>query len=247
VLTLNLAHGRDDSLNQLLVGKQQTYRNLDDIADLLLQISPDVAAFQEADAPSGWSGNFSHVEYLADKTGWANYVHGQHADGWLYAFGTAILSRHHFSATRLHTFSPSFPTTTKGFVAATVDWQRNDEALALTVISVHLDFSRESVRQAQIEELIDYAATLTGPFVVAGDFNDEWNDDDSSIRELMERLKLKAFQPHAEHLGTYKSTDGKRLDWILLSEGLEFLTYNVVTEEISDHYAVVAEIMPNAR
>ena len=242
IVSLNLAHGRKDSLNQLFVSQKQTYRNLDDIAELLVRLNPDIAAFQEADAPSSWSGNFDHVGYLSAQTGWSNYVHGRQADGWLYTFGTAILSRHDFSATKLHTFEPSFPTTTKGFVAATIDWQWEGQHTPVTLVSVHLDFSRESVREAQVQELTAYLLTLSNEHIIAGDFNDEWNSDDSTIKDLAEQLQLKAYRPDADNLGTYKSTDGKRLDWILISSGLEFLTYNVVDETVSDHFPVIAEI-----
>ncbi|NNK32083.1 MAG: hypothetical protein HKP02_03105, partial [Xanthomonadales bacterium] len=35
---------------------------------------------------------------------------------------------------------------------------------------------------------------------------------------------------------------GARLDWILVSPGLEFLNYYVVPDVVSDHYAVAADI-----
>ena len=35
LLTLNVSHGRNTAVNQLLVGKERTYENLDRIAELL--------------------------------------------------------------------------------------------------------------------------------------------------------------------------------------------------------------------
>jgi endonuclease/exonuclease/phosphatase family metal-dependent hydrolase len=243
ILSLNIAHGRKTSMNQMLVSKQTTYENLDEIADLLNEVQPDLAAFQEADDPSRWSGGFDHVAYLAEQTGWPNYVHGTHADGWLYAYGTAILSPHELASTYVHDFQPSFPSTTKGFVAATINWQHDDAVVPLTVISVHLDFLRRSVRQKQVDEMLEYIQSIQGPYIVAGDFNGELKDDDSAVLELMEELGLRAFEPDSETLGTYKSTTGKRLDWILVSKELEFDDFEIRSEIVSDHYAIVARII----
>jgi endonuclease/exonuclease/phosphatase family metal-dependent hydrolase len=230
-------------MNQMLVSKKKTYENLDDVANLLKEVQPDLAAFQEADDPSRWSGGFDHVAYLAEQTGWPNYVHGTHADGWLYAYGTAILSPHELVSTYIHDFQPSFPSTTKGFVAATINWQQDNAVVPLTVISVHLDFLRRSVRQEQVDEMLEYIQSIQGPYIVAGDFNGELKDDDSAVLELMEELGLRAFEPDSETLGTYKSTTGKRLDWILISRELEFDDFEVRSEIVSDHYAIVARII----
>ncbi len=56
VLTLNLAHGRKDALNQLLQKTSTTRRNLEQIADFLSNSGADLVALQEADSPSRWSG-----------------------------------------------------------------------------------------------------------------------------------------------------------------------------------------------
>ena len=54
-------------------------------------------------------------------------------------------------------------------------------------------------------------------------------------------MNLSVFQPHADGLSTY-GDKGARLDWILISEELEFSRYSVFPDVVSDHYAVAAEI-----
>ena len=243
ISSLNIAHGRANSFNQMFVSKQKFLDNLDALSELLLQINPDIAALQEVDAPSRWSGKFNHLDYIRNKTGWSEYIHGEHQQGWASSFGTAIVSQHDLQGEHSHSFQPSFPSTTKGFVTATIDWQLPEQTVTLTVFSVHLDFFRRKVRQAQIDELSDYIRKISGPVVIAGDFNGEWTDKDSAVYELIEELNLKAFQPDADNLGTYKKTSGKRLDWILISQDLEFADYSVAPEKISDHLAVVADII----
>ena len=114
LLTLNIAHGRGTSLNQLLVSREGHRRNLEDIASLLRVTDVDIAALQEADAPSLWSGNFDHVQQLAELTGFQSVVHGHHADSWLFSYGAALLSRVTMLDTASHNFAPSWPTAGKG-------------------------------------------------------------------------------------------------------------------------------------
>ena len=59
---------------------------------------------------------------------------------------------------------------------------------------------------------------------------------------VMDGLDLIAYDPHSDALGTYKKTDGRRLDWILVSRDLQFVEYRVLPDKLSDHLAVFAEV-----
>ncbi|MGI9290320.1 MAG: endonuclease/exonuclease/phosphatase family protein [Gammaproteobacteria bacterium] len=242
VVNLNMAHGRGTSINQMLVSKQSFLNNLDAIAEQLTATQPDVVALQEVDAASRWSGLFNHLDYLRTKTGWREYIHGEHQQGYLANFGTALVSPHDLQGEYSQRFKSTWPTTTKGFVTATISWEGANKTTNLTVYSVHLDFSRRKVRQAQIDQLMDYIGKTIGPIIIAGDFNGELANKDSAVRELIDELGLKAYQPDAEGLGTYKKSTGKRLDWILISQELEFIDYRVIEDKVSDHLTVVADI-----
>jgi endonuclease/exonuclease/phosphatase family metal-dependent hydrolase len=243
VLSLNVGHARGTALNQLLVPRNRHRRNLDEIAALLMRTGADVVGLQEADAPSWWSGRFDHVEFLSDATDYACSVHGHHADSWLYTFGAALISRFELSDIASHTFQPSPPTTTKGFVRGTVQWRSGgDDAIVrpITLISVHLDFSRREVRKAQAAEMVEALSGLSTPLVVLGDFNDDWTLEDSPVRRIASEFGLRAFTPTAPELGTYKRT--KRLDWILISDELEFVDYVVLPDVVSDHRPLMVRI-----
>lgn len=243
LMTLNVAHGRGTALNQMLVSTDQHRRNLDEIASILLASGAQIAALQEADAPSLWSGRFDHVEYLGDATAYPYSVHGYHAAAWPYTYGAALLSRFKMNDTESHSFSPTWPTATKGYVRGTVLWRGAQDSAPtrpVTLVSVHLDFSREDVRKAQIAEMIDDLGALSTPLIIMGDFNADWSMDDSPVRVLTQKLGLSAFMPTAQELGTYKGI--KRLDWILISEDLTFSEYAVLPDIVSDHLAVVAKI-----
>ena len=87
--------------------------------------------------------------------------------------------------------------------------------------------------------LIDLPAET--PFIILGDFNSDWFSDESVVKELAEKSQLKVYEPRAENLHTYVKR-GRRLDWILISNELEFVSYKVLPDVISDHLAVVAEV-----
>ena len=240
VATLNLAHGRKDSINQLFVWENTFKENLDDVADVLAQYKPHVVALQEADAASRWSGSFDHVAYLAAAAEYPWRTHVSNAEGWLYSYGTALLSAQPIAETIKHTFQPSPPTLDKGFVLAQIEWSDDkNKSRKIDIISVHLDFSRQSVRDEQIGEMLEILSARTNPTIILGDFNSEWLAETSVIKELAEKSRFISYKPEAANCNSYKD---KRLDWILISNDLEFVDYQVLPDTLSDHAMVIADI-----
>jgi endonuclease/exonuclease/phosphatase family metal-dependent hydrolase len=179
-VTLNLAHGRKDAWHQALLRRSTIQANLNEIARILRQEEPDVVALQEADAPSVWSGRFDHIAYLSEKAGIPYFAMGEHVQRMRLAYGTAIVSRHRLKEIVSHRFSPSPPTLRKGMVMGTVHWPGHPHFL-LDVVSVHLDFSRKSVRQRQAHEIIERLADRQRPLVLMGDFNCGFGARDRTI------------------------------------------------------------------
>lgn len=243
VATLNIAHGRGLGMNQMLLKGPTIRENLARVASVVREIDADLVGLQEVDGPSRWSGSFNHVDYLAGEADYPCYAHGMHAVQWLYAFGTALLSRTRFVSVMAHDFSPSPPTTSKGFTMGDIYWNPGgalERPKRLHIISVHLDFSRKSVRESQIAELSEHMDSLTQPIILLGDFNLEWAENGSPLRELAKKAGLVTWQPQSNDLATYD--DGKkRLDWIFASKDLEYRSQRVAQEQISDHRAVIAE------
>ena len=244
VATLNIAHGRKDARNQLFVREERFRANLLELAALMDRAEADVIALQEADAPSRWSGRFDHVAFLAEHSRYGCTVHGVHASNRLYSFGTALISPRPLQRSRVHGFEPSWPTTDKGFTMAELAWNpegRLAAPLHVRFASVHLDFSRRSVRRAQADEMVAVLGAEEGPLVLMGDFNTDWQTPGSTLKDLADRLGLSVYEPHAEGLATY-GDKGARLDWILVSPEFRFERYAVYPDVVSDHYAVAAVI-----
>ena len=244
LVSLNIAHGRNDALNQVLLSKSAFADNLRRIADLLIDMDAHVVALQEADGPSRWSGGIDHVASLAEDAGYPWFERASHAQSWLFDYGTALLSRQPFEEVLSYTFKPSPPTMNKGLLLAQIAWRSENETgktHLVDILSVHLDFSRQKIREQQIEEMVKLLSERHHPSIVLGDFNSEWFSEASTVKALAEEAGFQVYRPEANNLGTYKGGT-KRLDWILISKEFEFLDYRVSTDLVSDHHAVYAEI-----
>jgi len=244
ILTLNVAHGRKETFNQILLSKKKIKRNLMEIAEVIRRQQADIVALQEADGASRWSGNFDHVAFIAGQAGYPWFYRAAHATSWLFTYGTAILSRFPITETIEHTFKPSPPTLNKGFLLSRVMWKpdpKADRTITIDIVSVHLDFLKKKVRQRQIIEITDMLSTRSNPMIILGDFNSEWFADDSVVKRLADKAHMKVYRPDAKHLQTYLKR-GKRLDWILISDELDFVSHEVLPDVVSDHLVVVATL-----
>lgn len=241
VMTFNMAHGRGDSFHQLLQSTGTTLENLDAIAAMLTREQPDVVALQEADGPSFWSGNFNHLAYLAARSPYSWAVNGQQVQGAGLAYGTALLSSVELQQPQAVTFDPSLSMIRKGFVVSTIDWP-GKPGVQVDVVSVHLDFSSEATRRQQAQELIAEMQDRERPMIVMGDFNTEWHREDSTVQLVATELGLSAHSPGNRELSTFP-WNGSRLDWILLSAELGFSSHRVMSDVLSDHRGVVAEVV----
>ncbi len=243
VATLNMAHGRKTAFHQVFLSRKTIDQNLTDISRVIKTASADIAALQEADGPSWWSGNFDHIALLAKKTELPWHSRAGYGDRWGLQYGAALMARRPYLETRGHRFESSWPTPAKGFLLVRFGWYPRGAATAkpvfVDVISVHLDFSRESVRTQQIMEMRKVLVGRINPLIIMGDFNSDWLAEDSVVRELARQSGMKAYRPETLNLGTYGTS---RLDWILISADLEFVSYKVLPDAVSDHRAVIAEI-----
>ena len=136
----------------------------------------------------------------------------------------------------------------KGFTLGQIAWKFNteQEAVLIDIISIHLDFSRKSVRKQQLSEMRNFISErkLKGqnhPMIIMGDFNSDWFAEEKVIQAFTEKGSFHVYKPQAKNLGSYKSTH--RLDWIIISKDLDFKSMDVLPDILSDHSAVIAEIV----
>lgn len=241
LLSINLAHGRKQNFHQALLSEADIRNHLQSIAQYLSASEADVVALQEADGASNWSGNFNHVEMLAQQGSFASFVQTEHVNNLLGNYGTGILSKIALQEGLGFTFQPSPPTPQKGFTLAQLRWQPDmlSEPKIIDVVSVHLDFSRDSIRQAQIDEIKAVLAPRKNSIIIMGDFNSEFLAPDYVVKLFTEGSALHAYEFGSDQFKTYGN---KRLDWIFMSRDLEFLSYRVDDAHLSDHRVVIADI-----
>lgn len=242
VATLNLAHGRALTADQFGLTREQFEVNIDAVAVVLRRENPDVIALQEADAPSTWSGLFDHVERLVRHAGYEHVHHGIHMDigGWgvQARYGTALLSHLALDDRRSFTFTAQ-GLHRKGFVTAATML----DGRSLLLVSLHLDSQGPQTRKGQVELVVKTLDARRMPMIVMGDFNSRWENRNDAVRQIAERLDLVAYQPDAPELLTFRSDRlTKRIDWILISPELEFVSYRLWSDRVSDHLGVAAEV-----
>ena len=245
LVTLNMAHGRKHSRHQILLQPRQLHNHLDDIASVVHGLGADVLALQEADGPSAWSGNFDHVAFLAERAGLQAHYRGEHNQFRLGRFrlasGTALLARLPFAETHSHRFGLSWRDT-KGFVKATLRVPKWNNA-EIDMVSLHLDFLQGETRRRQIRRLIESVARRRRPLVVLGDLNCSWHLEPDSMRLLLRELGVRAWKPRSFSPTWPAHRPRLRLDWILISEELDFRSYRTIDTPLSDHLAVTADLV----
>ena len=105
----------------------------------------------------------------------------------------------------------------------------------LNIINVHLGVDEEE-REIQIKEMIEFINSLgKEPYIVTGDFNEgNISIDNNILNDVAQKLGKANVLTFALGLD--------RIDYIFVSPGIEVLEYEVLIENMSDHYPIVAKI-----
>jgi endonuclease/exonuclease/phosphatase family metal-dependent hydrolase len=245
LFSLNIAHGRRTSTHQALLPDEATRANVSAIGKVLRQVEPDVAGLQEADGPSAWSGNFDHVAVLAEQANLESHYRGDHNPFGSRRFpltsGTALLSSWPLEETQSHRFGTTWRDT-KGFVVARVRVPHWDD-VEIDVVSVHLDFLRPKLRRQQILHMTHALIHRRRPLVILGDLNACWQREPSSLTLLRDALGLRPHLPDAGAPTFPVHRPRRRLDWILVSEELDFVDHYTLRTPLSDHLGLVADLV----
>lgn len=224
------------SFNIRKSGEKAGYR-AQPFAELIRQYRPDLVALQEVDYRMARSGNRDFLTELADLTGmFPVFAKAIETDGGEY--GVAVLSKYPPERSVVETLP--FPEGAKERRVALVCTVSFPDGFRLRFASTHLDQSTDEVRLKMTEGL--NGGTLTTgslPTVIGGDFNAR--PFDAAIAAGMRRWKS---------LGDNRNTfpapaPASKIDYLFgyPSDRWETLSYEVIPVTISDHCALVAEIV----
>jgi endonuclease/exonuclease/phosphatase family metal-dependent hydrolase len=244
IMTLNMVHGWKRPFPPQFRARA-VGRSLDAIANVVRREHPDVVGFQEIDDESRWSGGVDELGRIQEKSGLPYAFFGAHrvmAGPMHDRHGTALLSRLPLERAASSAFRTSF-LDDKGYVVATARVGAL-EGVDVEIASVHLDPFLEGTRRAQIAMMSKRLAARTEgkPLIIMGDMNAAWRDGRGAVARLAETFGLHAyFGENAEN--TYSARQPwRRIDWILVSRELEFVSYRTLPDVLSDHRAVVADV-----
>lgn len=239
VLSLNIAHGRARGLHQSLIDRQRLLGNLATIGALIADQDADLVALQEADTAAWWSGGIDQVERIARAAGLPTWVQGDQVRSLGLRYGTALLARGRLHDARAWTFPAGPLAPGKGFTVAR--WQAGAERTA-SVVSVHLHFASGARQRRQAELLAQRLRELPRPLIVCGDLNAGYRPRGGVVRDLMRTLDLATWRPDDAELATFPAGE-RRLDWIMVSEPLQISDLRTLPDPVSDHRALVAEVV----
>lgn len=262
VVTYNIAHGRGKAPSNWTEGGTPKRKRILEIAEFLKSQNADIVVLNEVDFCCTWSGHQNQAAAIADAAGYHYVIEQRNLDFRFaygsFQFGNAILS--HFPIA--HAEQISFPAEkawedwlvgSKRGVVATI---RTSRTQMIRIAAVHLEHRSESTRVAGakvLEGLIDPLQTM--PLIVAGDFNStpegfpasSQNSDGANAMDSLfasggwQRRPLS--EPTEAEL-TFSSIKPKSvIDWILVSgDRFPIREYRVVQSELSDHFAVLADV-----
>lgn len=238
VMTLNMAHGRADGRNQILQSGTAIRNNIHSIGALVAREDPQVIAMQEADAPSWWSGNFSHVESTGNAAGMTSVAHALNIDGLGLHYGTAIATQLEVTEAQQVTFPRNLPSFSKGFVVATCVWP-GDDSFKFDVVSLHLDFASHKVRSRQLAQLAELVKQTPRPMILMGDFNTDMAKE--LLPNFLKNTGLTAWRSEDQSIVTFPIMKS-RIDWILVSPEFHITSHKLIDEQLSDHRFVAATL-----
>ncbi|MFD2033930.1 endonuclease/exonuclease/phosphatase family protein [Belliella marina] len=234
LMTYNIYHGEDPyNLGQ---------SNLRDIAELILEIQPDLVAFQEVDSMTVRTQGFNTgkkldvVNELGKMTGMQSFFAKaiDYSEG---GYGEGLLSNLPVS---FKSYSLPTPHGGEGRSIGVAEVEIGNTKLLFA--GTHLCHEFEGNRKAQVEESIRILKESGFPTVIAGDFN--FTSEEVGYEVISEHYTDAALDFGDPQL-TYSSKDPKkRLDYFWLDKGSDWEIVSVEVLEVaySDHLPVVIKV-----
>ncbi len=232
VLSYNIYHGEKPDSPGI--------PNLDEIADLIILLQPEVVALQEVDSMTTrlariYGEKINWVAELGKKTGYNSYFAKamDFAEG---GYGEGVLVK---KALDYNTQLLPTPAGGEPRAAAWVKIELRDRE-ELYFGATHLCHQYADNRLAQLQAITNYADSLSKPAFWVGDLNfDPASDEYKSINSKWTDAGLAA----GNDAPTFDSEEGKRIDYVWFdSEHFELVGYKVIDVPFSDHYPVLVTL-----
>jgi endonuclease/exonuclease/phosphatase family metal-dependent hydrolase len=235
ILSYNIYHGEDP----YQIGRS----NIQDIANLINRLQPDLVALQEVDSMTLRTMGINEgkkmdlILELEKVTGMKGFF-AKAIDFSEGGYGEAILSRHPavFESIQLPT-----PKGGEGRSIAKAHVRLPDGS-NLVFSGTHLCHEFDENRTAQVKEIHKVLMGLNVPVVLAGDFNFDSGEKGYSV---LEKDFLDAAQEYGNPKNTYSSKKPEiRIDYIWLDKksNWEIISVEVLDEVYSDHKPLLVKV-----
>lgn len=232
ILTYNIYHGEyPDTICK---------PNLEEIANLIILLQPEVVALQEMDSmttrlESVYGQKINWVAELGKKTGYRSYFAKamDYAEGG-YGEGVLVKKALNYSTQALPTPAGGEP---RAAAWVKIELKNREE---LYFGATHLCHEFPENRLAQLQAITAYADSLPKPAFWVGDLNfDPTSEEYKSISSKWSDAGFVA----QDDSPTYVSEEGKRIDYVWYdSERFELVNYQVIDVPYSDHYPVLVTL-----
>ncbi len=248
LISYNIAHGRGFSLYQGFHSSNGIRKNLEKIASIINEQSPDIVAFQEIDQSSHWNNHIDLLKHIQDETGYAYSEHGilnTRFGRKPLCYGNAFLSKHPISNCVVTPFGDK-SLGEKGFMEARIQKGGTD----IEIINLHLDFRSRRTRIAQIETILKRIRQLTEsrsnahPPIICGDFNTGSKRFSDAVRQFLVRAATHAhYTYYPRNQRTFPAHFPSRgLDFILVPQPIAVSEARAIKSFASDHLPVSIDL-----
>jgi endonuclease/exonuclease/phosphatase family metal-dependent hydrolase len=213
--------------------------DLDGLVSFIQNTDPDIVGLQEVDCVWSSMSNYQDLPLeLAQRLNMYSTFSAslERKDGY---FGNLILSKYPIAQVWACPLPGSLEPRSFDFV------QLNINGVPINFLTTHLGLSvTDRLRQAT--KIIEFINQISGPTIVAGDFNG--NDADPAVSDLKrDFLDLQGLSKFKD-FGTFRSKNGKissKMDYILATPEFSFIDLQVIDNYVSDHLPMIAEITLN--
>jgi endonuclease/exonuclease/phosphatase family metal-dependent hydrolase len=213
--------------------------DLERIAAVINHEKPDLVGLQEVDRGVKRTEGKDEIAELAKLTRMDfSFAHNLDYQGGQY--GVAILSRHLIQHAHHQKYDNKRESERRGMLRVEIEFDRKKLNFATT----HLDYQFEDGRLFETEQLLRLMDNVSGPLIVAGDFNDE--PSGSAYKLMLSKFQDGWLQAKDKGEGLTYPADKpvKRIDYIFVrtSDRLRVKKAWVVNTLASDHLPLMAEV-----
>jgi endonuclease/exonuclease/phosphatase family metal-dependent hydrolase len=212
---------------------RRTSKNCENIAQFLRDLNPDVAGLVEVDAGSYRSGKCNQAELIANRLGHYHVYRSKYGENSLTRHFPILNQQGNAFVVRDSGHKEIFHYFDRGVKRLVIELEMEKVSFFL----IHLALGSR-LRHRQLGDLYDLLQTVKKPYVVAGDFNALWGEQEIRLFQAATGLK----SAHASNSPTFPSWAPKRhLDFVLHSPGVSVDRCWMPDVHFSDHLPIVCD------